>query len=81
MRPYSFIAALDSYKGLMTVEDVAEILDVSKFTVYRMAQRKQLPSLIIGGSRSSTWIHAVDQGCLKATGLGCHRGHIPLQRR
>jgi excisionase family DNA binding protein len=50
-KPYSFIGALESYKGLMTVEEVAGVLGVSRFTVYRMAQRKQLPSLVIGGSR------------------------------
>lgn len=48
---YSFIASLESYKGLTSIEEVAEVLSVSKFTVYRMAQRKQLPSLVIGGSR------------------------------
>lgn len=35
----------------MSVEDVAEVLGVSKFTIYRMAQKKQLPSIIIGGQR------------------------------
>lgn len=35
----------------MSVEDVAEVLDVSKFSVYRMAAKKQLPSLVIGGQR------------------------------
>jgi excisionase family DNA binding protein len=50
-RTWSLISALDSFYGLMTVDDVAEVLGISKFTVYRMAQKKQLPSLVIGGSR------------------------------
>jgi excisionase family DNA binding protein len=48
---YSFIASLEEARGLMSVEEVARILGVSRFTVYRMAQRKQLPSLLIGGQR------------------------------
>lgn len=35
----------------MSVEDVAEVLAVSKFTVYRMAQNKKLPSILVGGQR------------------------------
>jgi excisionase family DNA binding protein len=49
--PWSFIAEIEAHAGLMTVDEVAEVLRTSKFTIYRMAQRKQLPSLVIGGSR------------------------------
>jgi excisionase family DNA binding protein len=49
--PWSLVAAVESHKGLMTIKDVASILKVSKCSVYRMAQRRQIPSLIIGGSR------------------------------
>lgn len=48
---WSLITALESYRNLMTVEDVATVLSRSTCTVYRMARRKQLPSLVIGGSR------------------------------
>ena len=51
VKPYSFITSLESHQGLMSVEEVAKVLSISKFTVYRMAHRKQLPSLVIGGSR------------------------------
>ena len=50
-QPWSLIAAIESYNRLMTIDDVAEVLTLSKSTVYRMAQRKQLPSLVIGGCR------------------------------
>jgi hypothetical protein len=36
----------------MSAIDLAAILGKSKFTVYRMASRKEIPSLIVGGSRS-----------------------------
>ncbi len=51
MPTWSLITALESYRNLMTVEDVATVLSRSTCTVYRMARRKQLPSLVIGGSR------------------------------
>jgi excisionase family DNA binding protein len=50
-KPWSLVARIESYQGLMTIDDVAEVLGVSDTTVYRMAQRKQIPSLIIGGRR------------------------------
>jgi excisionase family DNA binding protein len=37
--------------GLLTVEEVAAIFRLSKFTDYRMVKRKQIPCLLIGGSR------------------------------
>jgi excisionase family DNA binding protein len=48
---YSLINHLEEFRRLMSVEDVAAVLDVSKFTVYRMAQNKQIPSFIVGGQR------------------------------
>jgi excisionase family DNA binding protein len=48
---FSLIGALERHQKLMSVEDVAALLSVSKYTVYRMAQSKKLPSIIIGGQR------------------------------
>ena len=50
-RPWSLVAEIEAHTGLMTVDEVAEVLRVSVYTVYRMAKRKQIPSLVIGGSR------------------------------
>src|SRR5437899_452654 len=49
--PFDLLGELERYSGLMSVEEVASLFRVSKFTVYRMVQRRQIPSLIIGGSR------------------------------
>ena len=49
--PYSLIADLETRRGLLTVEEVAAMLRKSECTIYRLAQRKQLPSMVIGGSR------------------------------
>ena len=49
--PYSLIADLESRRSLLTVEEVALIFRKSECTVYRLAQRKQLPSMVVGGSR------------------------------
>jgi predicted DNA-binding transcriptional regulator AlpA len=38
-QPFNIVSKLESIDGLMTVEEVAELLGLSKFTVYRMAQR------------------------------------------
>ena len=35
----------------MTVDELAHLLRKSASTVYRMAQKRQIPSLLIGGSR------------------------------
>ena len=35
---------------LLTVEEVAEILRVSKMTVYRLAEKRELPSVKVGRS-------------------------------
>ena len=36
---------------MLTVREVAELLQKSHFSIYRMAQRRQIPSLMIGGTR------------------------------
>ena len=35
---------------LLTVDEVAEILRVSKMTVYRLAEKRELPSVKVGRS-------------------------------
>lgn len=50
-QPWSLIATIESYNRLMTIDDVVEVLGLSRSTVYRIAQKKQIPSLIIGGCR------------------------------
>jgi excisionase family DNA binding protein len=48
---FSLISCLEMQKTLLDVEEVSQLLNLSKFTVYRMAKAGQLPSLILGGSR------------------------------
>jgi excisionase family DNA binding protein len=48
---FDLLGELESQTGLLTVEEVAAIFRISKFTVYRMVKRKQIPCLLIGGSR------------------------------
>ena len=45
------MTALYSLTGLLSVEEVAEIFGKSPDTVYRMAQKRQIPSFMFGGSR------------------------------
>ena len=49
--PWSLIAAIEAHRGLMSATELAVILGKSKFTVYRMAKRREIPSLMVGGSR------------------------------
>lgn len=48
---YNILRALRRIQRLLTVKDLAEILGNSQDTVYRMAQRRQVPSLMLGGTR------------------------------
>jgi excisionase family DNA binding protein len=48
---FNILLALESARGLLSVRDVAELLGKSPFTVYRMAENRKIPSLMIGGSR------------------------------
>ncbi|MGB7986402.1 MAG: helix-turn-helix domain-containing protein [Terracidiphilus sp.] len=50
-RPFNIIAKLESIDGLMTVDEVAVLLGLSKFTIYRMAQKRQIPCMMLGGTR------------------------------
>ena len=49
--PWSLVIAIEDHKGPITVEGLAAILGKSPTTIYRMAQRKQLPSHMVSGSR------------------------------
>jgi excisionase family DNA binding protein len=48
---FNILLALESARGLLTVREVAELLGKSSFTIYRMAEKRQIPSMVIGGSR------------------------------
>lgn len=48
---FNILLALESARGLLTVREVAELLSKSIFSIYRMAEKRQIPSLLIGGSR------------------------------
>ena len=49
-QPFNIIAKLESIDGLLTVDEVAALLNLSKFTIYRMAQKRQIPCLMLGDS-------------------------------
>lgn len=49
--PFNILTALYSLTGLLTVEEVAEMFGKSPYTIYRMAQTRQIPSFMVGGSR------------------------------
>jgi excisionase family DNA binding protein len=49
--PFNILIALQGFRGAISVDQVADLLDKSIFTIYRMARKKQIPSLMIGGSR------------------------------
>lgn len=49
--PFNILAALYSLTGLLSVEEVAEMFGKSPCTIYRMAQKRQIPSFVFGGSR------------------------------
>jgi excisionase family DNA binding protein len=47
---FNIIAKLDTYDRLLEVEDVVEVFDFSKSKVYRMAESKQIPAALMGGT-------------------------------
>jgi excisionase family DNA binding protein len=75
-KPWSLIAHIQSYRRLMTINDVAEVLGSSTTTIYRMAQCRQIPSLMIGGARSSTQPH--QPWVSHAQRFEVHRHELPL---
>ena len=48
---FNILVALESADGLLNVREVAGLLGKSPFSIYRLAQKRQIPSLMIGGHR------------------------------
>lgn len=48
---FNILVALESARGLLTVHDVAALLRKSSHSIYRLAEKRKIPSLVIGGSR------------------------------
>ncbi len=48
--PYNVLLALRSIRHLMSVKEVAKLLDKSQFAIYRMVRRNQIPHMSLGGS-------------------------------
>ncbi len=48
---FNILLALESVHRMLTVREVAKLLQKSHFSIYRLAQRRQIPSLMIGGTR------------------------------
>ena len=49
--PFDLLGELDRCSRLMTVDEIARLFRISKFTVYRMVRLRQIPSFVVGGSR------------------------------
>jgi hypothetical protein len=48
---FNILLALESVHRLLTVREVAQLLQKSPFSIYKMAQKRQIPCLLIGGTR------------------------------
>lgn len=48
---FNILLALESARGLLTVRDVATLFRKSSYCIYRLAEQRKIPSLVIGGSR------------------------------
>jgi predicted DNA-binding transcriptional regulator AlpA len=48
---FNILSALESARGLLTVRDVATLLRKSPYSIYRLAEKRKIPSMVIGGSR------------------------------
>jgi excisionase family DNA binding protein len=48
---FNVLVALESASGLLNVREVASLLGKSPFSIYRLAQKRQIPSMMIGGHR------------------------------
>jgi excisionase family DNA binding protein len=48
---YNILSALQAVRGLLSVSQVAEMFGKSPATIYRMAQKRQIPSFMLGSSR------------------------------
>ena len=56
--PFNILTALYSLTGLLSVEDVAEMFGKSPDTVYRMAQKRQIPSFMFADLVASTHLNS-----------------------
>jgi excisionase family DNA binding protein len=69
---FNILCALESADRLLTVRDVAKLLGKSASSIYRMAQKGQIPSLTIGGSRCfdpsvlALWLSSKDPSLVTA---------------
>jgi excisionase family DNA binding protein len=50
--PYNILIALQAVRGLLSVDQVAELFGKSSATIYRMAQKRQIPSIMLGACLS-----------------------------
>jgi excisionase family DNA binding protein len=79
IRPFDLLGELDRYSSLMTVDEVATLLRISKFTVYRMVRLRQIPSFVVGGSRRfdpksiSYWLRKKDPTLANASRYSSNR--------
>lgn len=48
--PFNILTALYSFKGPLSVDEVAQLFRKSPDTVYRMARKGEIPSYSFGGS-------------------------------
>ena len=48
---FNILVALESADGLLNVREVASLLGKAPFSIYRLAQKRQILSLMIGGHR------------------------------
>ena len=47
---WSMLEAIDTHRKALTAKQLAEILNVSTKTLYKMAHRNDIPCVIMGGS-------------------------------
>jgi predicted DNA-binding transcriptional regulator AlpA len=45
--PYNILIALQEVRGLISVSQVAELFGKSPATIYRMTQKRQIPSIML----------------------------------
>jgi excisionase family DNA binding protein len=51
LMPFNILNALQAVRGLLSVGELADLFGKSPATIYRMAQKRQIPSIMLGGSR------------------------------
>jgi excisionase family DNA binding protein len=51
LTPFNILNALQAVRGLLSVGELADLFGKSPATIYRMAQKRQIPSIMLGGSR------------------------------